>query len=66
MGLAELAAHRPRGEELVITAQRSFSDATTTSFAVAAGVLVIAAVLVGLRAPGSRHEGPARPKLRLR
>ena len=44
----------------MITAQRSFSDATTTTFAVAAGVLVIAAVLVGLRAPGSRHEGPAR------
>lgn len=52
-----LQALGPAGERLIAGAEQAFVDATATAFLVAAGALLVTAVIVVLRAP-SRLRGP--------
>jgi hypothetical protein len=59
IGADTLAQLGPAGQRLVAAAEQSFVDATSAAFLTAAGVLVVTAIFVALRAP--RRE-PDRPR----
>ena len=63
-GADQLAALGPAGQDLVAAAEQAFVDATGSAFAVAAGTLLVAAVVVLLRAPRirGRHVRGRRPR----